>query len=268
MKSVFSYANDLICVDSIHLVRLAREELQPEWWFLTPSERRGVSADALPSRCWADASPLPAADLPRGVLGFFSSFADGGVFPSLCLGVLQEPQSSLKWSNVIYRCSINPFCLFSTPCLGLGPSCLPMFFTVESFFNSPQGINDSFSCGKPSSPHLQLLSACVSKHRQHTHVNKTLSNSFLSSPGEPLEPHRTSSSPLIPLAVVLGACWWSSCEKCCSLMEQSWVTQSFTCPRGPGCLLPHQKCSPAFVCKTSLSSQEKCPLKSTNQINK
>lgn len=29
--------------------------------------------------------------------------------------------------------SINPFCLFSAPCLGLGPSCLPMFFIVESF---------------------------------------------------------------------------------------------------------------------------------------
>lgn len=85
---------------------------------------------------------------------------------------------------VIYCCFRNPFCRFGNPCLGLGPlgvacktlqevECLPKFL-AEGFFNSPQGINDSFSHGEPSSPYLHLLSfVCVSKHKQHILVNKS-----------------------------------------------------------------------------------------------
>lgn len=165
-----------------------------------------VSVEVSLSRCsplqmlsWVCLSPGSCRFAQRWFFIFFPAHVLLMVM-SFPLGVLGCCKSSLKWSNVIYCCFINPFCLFSTPCLGLGPSCLPVFFT-EGFFNSPQGINDSFS-----SPFSQLLPMCVSKHRQHPHVNKTLSNSFLSSPGELLEPHRTWSSPLIPL---FGPC-------CCS----------------------------------------------------
>lgn len=61
MKSVFGYANDLICVDSIHLIRLTCEVLQLEQWFLTQSKRRGVSKQMLSS---PDAERMPTPCLP------------------------------------------------------------------------------------------------------------------------------------------------------------------------------------------------------------
>lgn len=192
MKSVFGYANDLICVDSIHLICLAREVLQLERRFLTQSKRRGVSKQMLSSPEDASAvfaSPSAAAHSPKG--GFFfcrTRFAGGDAHLTLSASQgAAETWSSLKWRGktfVIYCCFINPFRLFSNPCLGLGPfgvacktppevECLPKF-SSEEFFNSPQGINDSFSHGEPSSSCLQLLSfVCVSKQEQHILVNKS-----------------------------------------------------------------------------------------------
>lgn len=61
MKSIFGYANDLICVDSIHLICLACEVLQLKQWLLTQSKRRGVSKQMLSS---PDAERMPMLCLP------------------------------------------------------------------------------------------------------------------------------------------------------------------------------------------------------------
>lgn len=61
MKSVFCYANDLICVDSIHLICLAHEVLQLEQRFLTQSKRQGASKQMLSS---PDADWVPPLGLP------------------------------------------------------------------------------------------------------------------------------------------------------------------------------------------------------------
>jgi len=135
------------------------------------------------------ASALAAAALPK-VVGLFcrTGFADGDAHlsPLVSWGAAGDVElfETAGGKFVICCCFINPFCLFSNPCLGLGPfgvafktlqqaECLPKFL-AEGFFNSPQGINDSFSHGEPSSPYLQLFSfVCVSKHKQHILVNKS-----------------------------------------------------------------------------------------------
>lgn len=118
---------------------------------------------------FADSDAHLSLSVPRGAVGDVVLFETGR-------GGVEK--------FVIYCCFINPFCLFSNPCLGLGPfgvacktlqevECLPKFL-AEGFFNSPQGINDSFSHREPSSPYSQLLSfVCVSKHKQHILVNKS-----------------------------------------------------------------------------------------------
>lgn len=184
-------------MDSIHLICLAHEVLQLERWFLTQSKRRGVSKQMLSSPD-AEEMPLPRLPLLRQLQTHpkvfflqnrfcwqrFTSFPLGASGCCGRRGALWNGAGGGVEKFVIYCCFRNPFCRFGNPCLGLGPlgvacktlqevECLPKFL-AEGFFNSPQGINDSFSHGEPSSPYLHLLSfVCVSKHKQHILVNKS-----------------------------------------------------------------------------------------------